>query len=282
MPIDTTSMLPQLLKALWNIVVNNWYILIILLAIRLLNTSWGKGVIGEFLVNLGLKLKLDGKKYLLLKNVTLPTEDGSTQIDHIVVSQFGVFVIETKNRKGWIFGSEKQPEWTQNINKRYSNPFPNPLHQNYKHTMTLASLLDLPEAKLFSVVVFINGTFKKPMPQNVMYRSKLCSYIRSKTEIMFTQQEVGSIYETIQGDRFKESLLTSIKHARHVNDIKRNKELDKDQVHKESKASVDSGKVCTKCGSPMVLRTPRKKASAGNKYWVCSRYPKCRARRELT
>ncbi len=52
-----------------------------------------------------------------------------TQLDHVVVSRFGVFVIETKNYRGWIFGSEKQPQWTQQI-YRQKNRFQNPLHQN--------------------------------------------------------------------------------------------------------------------------------------------------------
>ncbi len=104
MPIDTTTILMQLLKALSA----SWFVLLVLIIgiVWLIRSSWFKGLIGEFKVNLALKLGLSGEKYLLLKNVTLPTEDGSTQIDHIVVSQFGVFVIETKNYTGWIFGTE--------------------------------------------------------------------------------------------------------------------------------------------------------------------------------
>jgi len=67
-----------------------------------------KGVLGEFKVNLATKLFLDKRIYTLLKNVTLPTADGTTQIDHVIVSRYGVFVIETKNMKGWIFGSAQQ------------------------------------------------------------------------------------------------------------------------------------------------------------------------------
>ncbi len=75
----------------------------------------GKGLLGEWFVGLLLKFGLPKNEYFLLNDVTLPAEGGSTQIDHVVVSQFGVFVIETKNMKGWIFGSEDQAMWTQSL-----------------------------------------------------------------------------------------------------------------------------------------------------------------------
>jgi restriction system protein len=83
--------------------------------------------------------------------VTLPTEDGTTQIDHVIVSRYGVFVIETKNLKGWIFGSPQQKTWTQKI-YRHTTKFQNPLHQDYKHTQTLQAALELDPEKIFPVI----------------------------------------------------------------------------------------------------------------------------------
>ena len=103
-----------------------WYFIPIFIFITVLKSPWFKGVLGEFLVNFLLKKYLPKEKYTLIKNVTLPTDDGTTQIDHIVVSEFGLFVIETKNMKGWIFGNAKQKQWTQKIFK-YSGKFQNPL-----------------------------------------------------------------------------------------------------------------------------------------------------------
>jgi len=88
----------------------------------LIKTAWLKGVVGEFIVNIMAKFMLDKSEYHLIKNVTLPTADGTTQIDHIIVSKFGVFVVEMKNMKGWIFGSKNQKQWTQKIFK-YSGKF---------------------------------------------------------------------------------------------------------------------------------------------------------------
>lgn len=112
------------------------YILPVLVIITIIKTSWFKGKVGEFWINIHVKMRLDDKVYRLIKNVTLPTDDGSTQIDHILVSVYGVFVIETKNMKGWIFGGEHQRTWTQKLFKE-SYKFQNPLFQNYKHTQTL-------------------------------------------------------------------------------------------------------------------------------------------------
>ena len=70
--------------------------------ILILRSAWFKGQIGEFKVNFGMKLLLNRDVFRLFKNVTLPFEDGTTQIDHILVSVYGVFVVETKNLRGWI------------------------------------------------------------------------------------------------------------------------------------------------------------------------------------
>ena len=94
------------------------------------------GWIGEKTTAFGMWLSLDSNIYRRFHNIIIPTNNGTTQIDHIIVSPFGLFVIETKNYKGWIFGSEKQSKWTQSLyGKKYT--FQNPLRQNYKHQLAL-------------------------------------------------------------------------------------------------------------------------------------------------
>lgn len=85
--------------------INLWWAIPLFILAALFNSAWFKGVMGEALVNLSARLFLDKNKYHLIRNVTIPTGDGTTQIDHIIVSRFGVFVVETKNMKGWLFGS---------------------------------------------------------------------------------------------------------------------------------------------------------------------------------
>ncbi|WP_428746064.1 nuclease-related domain-containing protein, partial [Sulfurimonas sp.] len=106
--LDLSTVFSSILASLIQV----WYLIPLALIILFFKSPFGKGLLGEMLVNFAANIRLDKQKYYLIKNVTLPTEDGTTQIDHIVVSEFGIFVVETKNMKGWIFGDEKQKNWT--------------------------------------------------------------------------------------------------------------------------------------------------------------------------
>lgn len=75
-------------------------------------------------------LALPSVTYVRFHDVMLPTPDGTTQIDHVFVSRFGVFVVETKNMAGWIFGSERGRRWTQVLPGGRKTSFQNPLRQN--------------------------------------------------------------------------------------------------------------------------------------------------------
>ena len=74
-----------------------------------------KGRLGEASINFWAKRLLDQTVYHLIPDVTLPTPNGTTQIDHVIVSRYGIFVIETKTYKGWIYGGERDAKWTQVI-----------------------------------------------------------------------------------------------------------------------------------------------------------------------
>ena len=198
-------------------------LIIIFLFSTFLKSAWFKGKFGEFLVSLLFKLFLPKNKYTVLHNITLPTEDGTTQIDHIVVSPHGLFVVETKNMKGWIFGNEYQNTWTQTIFK-VSHPFQNPLRQNYKHTKTLGTLLGLETSLIYSVVVFIgNSTFKTPMPLNVTDARGCVDYIKSKTTSILSTAQVGEICSSIQRGALRKGFTTDRMHVKHVQEIIRSK-----------------------------------------------------------
>ena len=178
-----------------------------------------KGFIGEMLVHISAKIHLNKDKYHVLKNVTLPTANGTTQIDHIIVSEYGVFVIETKNMKGWIIGGERNRTWTQKIFK-YTKKFQNPLHQNYKHVETLKSLLELTEQQIFSIVVFVgSSTFKTEMPQNVINGPGLVKYIKSKNQQVILSTDIPMILSKIEAERLEASRKTTKEHIEHVKKI---------------------------------------------------------------
>lgn len=263
--MDWTQLLTQTFGPL--ISAYGWLIPLFLL-LSLLKTRSIKGVFGEFKVNLAARLFLDKRTYTLFKNVTLPTIDGSTQIDHIVVSRYGVFVIETKNMKGWIYGSPQQKNWTQKIH-RHTTSFQNPLHQNYKHTQALQAALNLDSGKVFSVVVFVgDSTFKTPMPDNVVHTRGYIRYLKNKVRPVLSDSDVVTICGQIQSGRLKPSIRTHLNHVKHVKALVEAKHRQEDNT-------------CVQCGKPMVLRTARKGDHQGKQFWGCSGYPKCRMTRQV-
>ncbi|MGB2742738.1 MAG: NERD domain-containing protein [Cognaticolwellia sp.] len=238
-----------------------WYLIPIFIFTIVIKSAWFKGILGEWQVNLLIKFFLDKNYYHLIKNVTLPTDDGTTQIDHIIVSKYGIFVVETKNMKGWIFGSPNQKQWTQQIFKHKSK-FQNPLHQNYKHIKTLEACLKTNSDFIFSVIIFIgDSTFKTKMPENVKFARGGIEYIKSKTDVVFNAEEVVSVIEQVESGRLERSFKTNRQHVKHVREI----------IEEKS-----DSKSCSKCGAEMVLRKAAKGKNVGNDFWGCSAFPKCR------
>nr|WP_275664757.1 NERD domain-containing protein [Vibrio parahaemolyticus] len=232
-----------------------------MLIVSVFKSRWLKGVFGEFLVN-RLLSKLPESDYTLIKDVTLPTNDGTTQVDHIVVSRYGIFVVETKNMKGWIFGSARQKQWTQKI-YRHSSKFQNPLHQNYKHIKALETLLGCSEEHLHSVIVFIgDSTFKTEMPPNVTYARGSIRYIQQFNDVVFSDNDYARLTESINRLKLKRGVITDLKHRKHV---------------KEVVTSKASSNQCPRCGSEMVLRETKRGENIGKQFWGCSTFPKCRA-----
>lgn len=130
-------------------------------------------------------------------DVIVPGHDGTTQIDHILVSVFGLFVIETKNMQGWIFGSENQSRWTQVIYGKKTQ-FQNPLHQNYRHTRCLADYLQIDHNLIRPIVFFIGECeFKTPMPPNVLL-SGLSSYVKRFKHPVLIPPRMADIEQQIQ------------------------------------------------------------------------------------
>jgi restriction system protein len=153
----------------------------------------------------------------LLNNVTLPTADGTTQIDHVLVSRYGIFVIETKNYSGWIFGDARSEHWTQVIYKKKSR-FQNPLRQNYKHIKTVQALLDfLPPEQVRGMVVFTgDAEFKTKRPEDVFTLSELLSTLgKLDTEVM-SLNRLQFCVGRLECHRFALTRQTDIDHQAHL------------------------------------------------------------------
>jgi hypothetical protein len=137
-----------------------------------------KGVIGEQTVALYLRA-LNKTKYKVIHNVVLESGEYTSQIDHIVISDYGVFVIETKNYKGWIFGGEQSDYWTQVIYNRKEQLY-NPIRQNIGHIKTLKKCLpEYPHVNYKSIIVFSSrATIKVNTTTDVVYTSRLVINIK--------------------------------------------------------------------------------------------------------
>ncbi len=205
---------------------NLWWVVLIFIGIGLLQffKPYLKGKFGELAVSAHVKLYLKDD-YILLNDCTLPDERaGTTQIDHILISPYGIFVIETKNYKGWIFGGERQKSWTQQLyKKRYK--FQNPLHQNYKHEKVLRTVLeDLVDIKyIHSVIVFMpDCEFKTEMPANVFKGVSWVDYVKGFDTEVISRMRMQRIRLRIE----KEVLEKSWKTDRiHIENLKKRKEI---------------------------------------------------------
>ena len=149
----------------------------------------------------------------LLNNITLPIGDGTTQIDHILVSTKGVFVIETKHYSGWIFADRKSKQWMQTLYK-VKNRFQNPIHQNYKHLKTVQELLEfLPEDQIHSIVVFTgNAQFKTPIPSGVVYLSQLVKFLRDFQDDVISFNRLQFCVGRLECTRYAISKSTDVHH----------------------------------------------------------------------
>lgn len=202
--MTTTSLLTlKIDEMLLNLAKEKWWLIAIIVGIYILKALFRnpvfKGWIGEKKAQVFALNKLDKEQYHTLNDIYLPRPDGkgTTQLDHVVISPFGIFVIETKNYDNWIFGGEKQRQWTQKIYKK-SYKFQNPLHQNALHINALTGFLELDKDKFHNVVFFIgNSTFKTKMPSNVLNRG-LKSYIENFDDELLTSEQVVTITEDLQ------------------------------------------------------------------------------------
>lgn len=246
-----------------------------------------KGWFGEMLMRLGFNLSLPKDVYRVINNVTIPDgRGGTTQIDHIVVSPYGVFVVETKHYKGWIFGGEHDRQWTQKIHGGHSQKFQNPLLQNYKHTECLRELLGLSKEQVKSVIVFTGECTLKTrdkLPTHVTHPGSCVRYISSHRDILFDVEAVTAVEAAIRENRLTPGWKTARQHKAYVQSLRpaqQGPETVEDEVVESAEvptsAEPQQTRQCPKCGADMVLRTARRGAKAGSQFWGCSNYPRCR------
>lgn len=253
---------------------------------------------GEKMTERELKLvQLFGRKGKVLRNVYLPKENGETsEVDVIFITQKGIFVFESKNYSGWIFGDEKNKNWTAMLPNKQKNQFYNPIMQNRTHLKWMRKYVgdDIP---LFSIIVFSNRCELKKVTVysddvKVIKRDWTYAAVRSiwnENPDAVSDEKIEQLYRSLKELTDVDAAVK----AAHVENIKRNhltttvsKDTEKKKViaakTEDVKNSTGSAQIiCPKCGAPMVLRTAKKGNNSGNQFYGCTNYPKCRGIKSL-
>ena len=237
------------------------------------NSAKQKGKRGEKLVSQVLSLL--PAEYVILNDVILPTANGTTQIDHIIVSKYGVFTIETKNYRGDIYGDDNRQEWTQLIvtdvtySKKWwktytyvtKNHFYNPVKQSVGHALRIQErLTEFPQINVVPIVVFTGAATLENVNSShcVVYIEQLLSAINSYKSAFLTDNDVQRIVTILQQNNVREYVKDS-QHAKNVR-ATRNK-ID----------NVIAAGMCPKCGGQLVQRNGRY-----GSFYGCSNYPNCK------
>lgn len=267
-----------------------------LLIDSIFDEKW-KGARGEKLTERELNLvKLLGRKGKVLRNVYLPKENGETsELDVVFICQKGIIVFESKNYSGWIFGREKDQYWTAALNKREKNRFYNPIKQNRTHLKWLHSFVG-EEIPLFSVVVFSERCELKNITVDsedvkVIKRDRVYATVRDiwdHSPDTLTDTQVEELCEKLkqQTNVDEEIKMTHVQNIREhycgtgapekkpdAETISANESQQEDRADSQETPQEE---LCPRCGGKLILRTAKKGANAGNQFWGCENFPRCR------
>lgn len=235
-----------------------WCTIILMILCILLEIYYPKfrGFMGEFWVKLELK-KLPQDNYFVLNDIMIKDERGTHQIDHLVLSNFGIFVIEMKNYYGLIKGKDFDNKWCQYLGKT-KNYFVNPIHQNYGHIKALSELLKLDEKYFVSVICFSNQAKLNVKSNQIV------------TQVDYLKDEILKYHDLlVEGDI---SELSNVINNHNIIDKNIRKQHIKD-IHIKMKHDKELGNnmICPRCGNVLVKRNGK----YGN-FIGCSNYPKCK------
>lgn len=217
---------------------------------------------------------LTGYKRFLV-NCYVPKENGEkTEIDVILLHESGIYVLESKNFSGWIFGAENQTYWTQTLPDRRGGSkkirFLNPMIQNAVHMKWLKVFLQEESLPFYSYIVFGNHCTLKQIHvtserHHVLNQSSLLEDIAHRAEMgeqQLSPDQIDCIYDKLlpltEADVAEKDL--------HIQQLR----------EKYHPLPEDAAKgVCPWCGHELVLRTAKKGSNAGKRFWGCSNFPRC-------
>lgn len=217
-------------------------------------------LMGEFWLKKELE-KLPKKEYFIINDIMLELGSKTYQIDHIVISKHGIFVIEMKNYYGLIMGNTYNKEWIQILGK-HKYYFQNPIHQNYSHIKALSKLLNLPEEKFISIICFSNQV-KLSINKN-----------KNVTQLDFINSLILSYKENILDKNLRE-ITTTLQEKNILDKEKRKKHVETISTNIKLKKELEYNMICPNCKSKLVEKDGR-----FGKFIGCSNYPKCKYKKQ--
>lgn len=240
--------------------------------------DFDKGESGELEVR-NIIRKIDGHKKIL-SNLYIPIPDGrTTEIDVLMIHESGIYLFESKNYSGWIFGNEKQQEWVQSFsNGRKSKKihFPNPIIQNHVHMKWLQNFLRDNSFPFYSFIVFGNGCELKNVTitsgnHAVVEQYQLFDCV-NRTALAhqgcLQPEKIDELYEKLM-PLTQKSLAEKEKH---IENIREKYYFSFDEIENFDKKELK----CPFCGSKLVMRKAASGSHKGRHFIGCSNYPKCR------
>ena len=215
--------------------------------------STSAGNVGERTV----RILIDNTKtnHKLINNLILFDENNNShQIDHIYISNNGIFCIETKNYKGLIQGRIDDNNWIQILNKT-KNVIMNPMKQNKSHIIQISNIIKCHNLnyKVNSLIVFVYNNANEIKEDNVINVNDLRNYlINYNDNTIITDEDIDKVYDVLCAAN------ANISNKKHINNIK------------QTQRNINNG-ICPRCGKSLVLRNGK----YGN-FYGCSNYPKCK------
>lgn len=242
-----------------------------------------KGSYGEYLTYKELKrYEKSGAKFLF--NCYLPAQDEKTsEIDVMMLHTSGFYVFESKNYSGWIFGSEDGKTWTQTLpsgREAHKEHFYNPVMQNRTHIKWLKKQIG-DSIPIHSIIVFSERCELKDI---TMHSNDI--KVINRYDLPFVVSSLSKeTPDVVSASTIEEMHIKLLKYVNVSKEIKEQHIRDIENAENMLKAPVfnpnntinnDSSTICPKCGGTLVLRNAKKGKYAGQSFFGCSNYPKCR------
>lgn len=173
----------------------------------------------ERYVALQLEQCFSAREYGIFHNVLIPYSDriATSQIDHLIVSVYGIFCIETKRHRGWIAAYKAQKLFKQILSRSFIIR-PNPVYQNQRHVRSLQELLGKNiKVPIVNIVVFpYANRFTIEGYENVGSVSDMHEVIRRTRKKVYRYEEAKHIIELIN----KANMKYPEAHAYHAHAVK--------------------------------------------------------------